>query len=39
MEWDTQPDQFLFSNVTDPILVKYKDKIKDFAYVTNRVGK
>ena len=31
--------KYLFSKDTDPVLVKYKDKINDFAYVTHKVNK
>ena len=30
MKWSS----YLWARYTDPVLVKYKDKIKDFAYIT-----
>ena len=29
--------RLMFANETDPILIKYKDKIKNFAYLSNEV--
>ena len=30
-------ENYLLSNETDPVLVKYKDKIKDFVYLTGDI--
>ena len=34
MKWSS----YLWARYTDPVLVKYKDKIKDFAYITNELN-
>lgn len=31
-DWDDQRYEYFFANQTDPILLQYQDKIKDFAY-------